>query len=59
MIGKKFDSISVEDFQSLIDNEVSEGRTIEYKSELNIDSGDERRSSWPMFLHLPIPMEEI
>lgn len=43
LIGKKFDSISVEDFQSLIDNEVSEGRTTEYKSELNIDSGDEKK----------------
>jgi predicted HTH transcriptional regulator len=43
MIYKRLDSIKISDLQSLIDNEVGENKTIEYKSELKLDSGDERK----------------
>lgn len=43
MIYKKLESITIGDLQNLIENEVGEGKTIEYKSILKIDSGDERK----------------
>lgn len=38
MIGKKLDKIEESDLQDLMDNEVQEGKTIEYKASLNLDS---------------------
>lgn len=43
MIYKQLDNITTSDLQSLIDNKVGENKTIEYKSELKLDSGDERK----------------
>lgn len=43
MIAKRLEDITVIDLQELIDNEVGESRTIEYKSELHFEKGDERR----------------
>lgn len=43
MIYKRLDTIALSDLQNLIDNEVGESKTLEYKSELRLDSGDERR----------------
>lgn len=43
MLEKKLEMITIEDIQLLVDNEVGEGRTIEYKSELHIAKGDERK----------------
>lgn len=43
MLSKKLDNIVLDDIQSLIDNKVCEGKKIEYKSELHIETGDEKR----------------
>lgn len=43
MLSNKLDNIVLDDIQSLIDNEVCEGKEIEYKSELHIETGDQRR----------------
>ena len=43
MIKKKLDQITEEDLQLLKENEVLEGKTIEYKRELNLDSRDDRK----------------
>lgn len=43
MIEKKLDQITEEDLLSLKENEVLEGKTIEYKRELNLDIRDDRK----------------
>lgn len=43
MISKKLNDITLSDIQELINNEVGESKTIEYKSELHIEQGDERK----------------
>jgi len=43
MLYKSIDQIDISDMQALIDNEVGESKTIEYKSELKIDLGDDRK----------------
>ena len=43
MIYKQLDKITVSDLQTLLDNAVCESKTIEYKSELKIDTGDDRK----------------
>ena len=40
MINKELDDIKPEDLQNLIVNGVSESKTIEYKSELPLNTGD-------------------
>ena len=43
MIDKKIENINISDLQQLIDNGVGEGKTLEYKSELNFKTADERK----------------
>ncbi len=43
MIGKSIDEITEEDMQSLIDNSVSEGKTIEYKQSLPSKSDSDKK----------------
>lgn len=43
MIDKVLSKIEIEDLQRLIDNGVGESKTIEYKAELHIDTGDEKK----------------
>ena len=43
MINKKIENVDISDLQQLVDNEVSEGKTLEYKSELNFKTVDERK----------------
>jgi hypothetical protein len=43
MIFKNINEITLDDIKSLIANEVGENKSLEYKSELNIASGDERK----------------
>lgn len=43
MLCNRLEDIVLTDLQYLIDNEVCEGKEIEYKSELHIETGDERR----------------
>ena len=43
MINKKFDQIEISDIKSLIENEIPESKTLEYKRELNISKGDKRK----------------
>jgi hypothetical protein len=43
MIGKNIEEITEEDLQSLVENEVLESRTIEYKSALNIGRDKDKR----------------
>lgn len=45
MINKELDKIAIEDIQELIENSVSEGKTIEYKEKISI-SGDEERKEF-------------
>lgn len=58
VINKHITEICIRDLQMLIDNEVGEGKSLEYKSELNIGSGDERKefladiSSFANSIHL-------
>ncbi|WP_292368404.1 helix-turn-helix domain-containing protein [Methanoregula sp. UBA64] len=39
----KIDEIDLEDLQKLIDNEIPEGRTIEYKEKINVGNDEEKR----------------
>lgn len=43
MINKKLEDIKPEDLQNLIVNGVSESKTIEYKSELPLNTGDAKK----------------
>lgn len=43
MIHKKFEEITYADIQQLIDNAVSESRTLDYKRDLPGDSDSEKR----------------
>ena len=43
MIDKKIELIEISDLQQLIDNSVSESKYIEYKRDLKINTGDERK----------------
>ncbi|NMC99623.1 MAG: ATP-binding protein, partial [Bacteroidales bacterium] len=43
MIPKQIDQITKEDLDKLVENSVSEKKTIEYKSELKYDSDSERK----------------
>lgn len=43
LLGKKIENISSEDIQRIITNGISESKILEYKKELKIDSGDDRK----------------
>jgi len=43
MINKKIGQISLQDINDLIDNQVSEGRTIDYKRELSLSTPDQKK----------------
>ena len=43
MFSKKLDIIELQDIQELIENEVAESKTLEYKRDLHIETGDERK----------------
>ena len=43
MINKPLEHITLNDFQSLIDNKIEEGKTIEYKEALNINSDGDKK----------------
>jgi len=43
MLQKKITDINIEDIQILVDNEVGESKILEYKKELHIDTGDQRK----------------
>lgn len=43
MLSNKLEDVTFEDVQALIDNEICEGKTIEYKSELHITNSEEKR----------------
>lgn len=43
LLGKRIKDVTIDDIQRLIDNEVAESMTIEYKAELKIDKGEERK----------------
>ena len=55
MINRDIEQISKDDLQSLIDNEVTERKTIEYKQALPGNSEREKKEFLEMCLHSQMP----
>jgi len=43
IFGKNYRNLEFEDIERLVSNKISENRTLEYKREINIDKGEERK----------------
>lgn len=43
IFGKNYNLIDFQDIERLVDNKISESTTLDYKREINIDKGDERK----------------
>lgn len=43
IFGKNYNKLEFEDIQRLVDNKISESRSLDYKREINLDKGDSRK----------------
>jgi hypothetical protein len=54
MLNKPLESITKEDLENLVNEEVPEGPTLDYKERLPGRSDGDKKIFWPMFRPLPM-----
>jgi hypothetical protein len=52
---KPLDQINKADLQEIINDQVQESKTIDYKRDLILNTDEQKRNFWQIYLHLQMP----